>query len=426
MDKLLAVRLGFVFVIVVSGGYVAAAFVTAADSPAISEAPPTQNITVATTTRVRQAQAKENGEIVAYAPDGSILYYNETLNIYDDVDPVEGEDATVEYVGAKHLPPEDCPNTVRCSRNVVERVDLSSGETTRLYAEVTKGTTNTRWHDVDRINESHLLVGDISEHRIFVVDHRRDEITWTWNASDYFDPNSTGGDYPGDWAHLNDVEMLEDGRIVTSLRNLDVVVFIRPDEGVLEEWTLGGPGSDRLHGQHNPDYIPEENGGPALLIADSGANRIVEFQRVNGSWERSWVWKDRRLSWGRDADRLPGGNTLITDTNGNRVLEVDERGEVVWQVRVPTGYEAERVATGDESESGNSAQSLGLESQYVDERVPLPTYFVHSAQYLAPVWLDLTGVGLAIISVCGTFVWGLFEVWTRVRRSGSRGRNVAH
>ncbi|MFB6187541.1 MAG: arylsulfotransferase (asst), partial [Halobacteriaceae archaeon] len=65
-----------------------------------------------------------------------------------------------------------------------------------------------------------------------------------------------------------------------------------------------------IYEQHNPDYIPEKDGGPAVVVADSENNRVAEYQYLDGEWNRSWVWRDSQLRWPRDADRLPNGHTL--------------------------------------------------------------------------------------------------------------------
>ena len=140
-----------------------------------------------------------------------------------------------------------------------------------------------------------------------------------------------------------------------SPRNHDQVVFVKPGEGLQPEWTLGADDNHQiLFEQHNPDYIPEDRGGPAVLVADSKNNR------VNGSWEQSWVWADSKLQWPRDADRLPNGHTLITDSNGTRVIVVAKNGSIVWQTTIGLPYEAEQFP-GDES-TGPSARSANLTS----------------------------------------------------------------
>jgi len=91
---------------------------------------------------------------------------------------------------------------------------------------------------------------------VFVVDTETGIIEWEWEAQTDYGLDS-GGVYPGDWTHLNDVEALPDGRLMVSLRNHDQVVFLDRDDGLQEEWTLGADdGHDVLHEQHNPDYIP--------------------------------------------------------------------------------------------------------------------------------------------------------------------------
>ncbi len=57
------------------------------------------------------------------------------------------------------------------------------------------------------------------------------------------------------------------------------------------------------------------------------------------------------LSWPRDADRLPNGNTLITDSRAvpvTRVIEINSGGDLVWEFEVPITfgnlfYESDRL-----------------------------------------------------------------------------------
>ena len=46
--------------------------------------------------------------------------------------------------------------------------------------------------------------------------------------------------------------------------------------------------------------------------------------------------------------RLPNGNTLISESNNGRMLEVTQEGDVVWEYRVPerkTNNQGREVAT---------------------------------------------------------------------------------
>ena len=419
---------------------------------------PRQNITVIATDSNSWLGEKASGpraraELVAFNPNGSILYYNDTHTRYWDVDPVPGKRTTVEYAYADHLQQSQCPanwNHSRrevsqktwekytkvhgkvdaCTQNGVERVNLTTGEVTPIWSEATPGKEATRYHDFDRLNKTHFVVADIFLDRVFTVDTRDGQVEWVWNASDSFPINTTGGPYPKDWSHINNVEVLDDGKITVSARNQDRVVFLKPGKGLIKNWTLGSEDNySTLYEQHNPDYIPKENGGPAELVGDSENNRVVEYQRVNGNWKRTWTWQDSRMQWPRDADRLPNNNTLITDSNGNRVFEVNENGKIVWDVQIAFPYESERLGTGDESTGGTSAQKAGLQSRanrfsdqfWIGLKDLLPGKYLNGLMYITPVWIGLPELVAIAGGVVAIFIWSLCEAWwadvfTAVRR----------
>jgi len=390
---------------------------------------PRENITVVGTDSTAFVTNEGDGprkraELVAFAPNGSIYYSNETHTRYWDVDQVENTSATVEYVYADHLTSEECNSERVCTRNGIERVNLTTGEVTSIYSRITPGKHSTRWHDADRIDEDRLVVADIDRDRAFIVNTTSELVTWSWETQSDFDTDS-GGPYPVDWSHINDVESVElDGRptVMVSVRNHDQVVFIDVENGLREEWTLGSDDDhETLHEQHNPDFIPAAQGGPAVLVADSEAGRAVEYQRVNGSWEQSWEWQDPRMTWVRDADRLPNGNTLMADSNGDRVLEINETGDIVWEATIGFPYEAERLGTGDESTGGQSAAELDLQSRTPDASnrstvdsaaAWAPSTIVNGVAYLLPGWVGgfelLAALGLSITVP----VWTIVE-WRR-------------
>jgi hypothetical protein len=193
--------------------------------------------------------------------------------------------------------------------------------------------------------------------------------------------------------------------------------------GLIEGWTLGEEDNySILYEQHNPDYIPTERGGPAVLVGDSENNRVVEYQRTGDSWEQSWVWRDTRMQWPRDADRLPNGHTLITDSNGNRVFEVDKQGEVVWSVNIAFPYEAERLGTGDESAGGPSATQANLDSRTGSLRDSLliiakqliPGKYLNGLMYITPVWMGFLEVLELVVLLTSCLLWaGIEIVWRR-------------
>jgi len=427
-------RIAFLLIIVICGAYLAygaATGVTTATQSGVSEAPPTGNHTVVT-------ESAKFGTIIAYAPDGSVTYYNNTHTKYFDVDPVEGESMTVEYTATDtvHTSGPRCQDPP-CTRNVVERANFSTGGVTEMVVRYDHRENAGEWHDHVRVDEDRVVVADIADDQVFMLNTETGMQEWAWEAQSEF-PVNEGGSYPGDWAHINDVSVLDDGRVMVSLRNQDQVVFIDPETGMNESWTLGEEDDhDVQYEQHNPDYIPEERGGPAVVVADSENERVQEFGRDDGEWTRTWVWSDERMQWPRDADRLPNGNTLITDTNGKRLIEVNPEGDIVWEVELSHPYEAERLGTGDESAGGRSAEALGLESRTesgTDEsggvgaevftvvgdaiRDLLPSRVVNAIIYVGPTWMGRPEFGALTIAVLTGLTWGGSELRRFLRSRG--------
>ncbi|MFC4246046.1 aryl-sulfate sulfotransferase [Natribaculum luteum] len=441
-------RVAFVALILLSVAVVASASsggISTASEDDVPDAPPTENHTVVT-------ESGRAGTITAYAPDGDVTYYNNTRTKYFDVDPVEGDPLTVEYTATDtiHTEGPTC-RSPPCALNVIERADLETGEVEVVYERYDHKETAGEWHDADRINETHVVVADIVADQVFIVNTETEIVEWLWDAQSDF-PLDGGGPYPGDWAHVNDVEYIEsgemDGRIMVSLRNQDQVVFLDRDEGLLDEWTLGAEDDyDVQYEQHNPDYIPESEGGPAVVVADSENGRIQEFQREDGEWNRTWLWEDDQIQWPRDADRLPNGNTLITDTHGNRVMEVNESGDIVWEVGSTLPYEAERLETGAESEGGQSAAALGLESrteadsgggggggdgssiefnplEFLGEQLEsfLPHRIYNALLFATPIWMGKTEFAAIGVALLTGLTWTGLEIRWQLRDAGVRFR----
>ena len=389
------------------------------------------------------------GTIVAWRPNGSLLYYDDAHTKYFDVDPVEGESLTVEYAATDtiHTSGPTCESPP-CTRNVVERVNLSTGVTEEIYARYDDSELAAEWHDHVRVDDSHVLIADIVDDQVFLVDTETELVEWRWDGQSDF-PLEGGGPYPSDWAHINDVSLLEDGRVMVSLRNQDQVVFLDQKTGLVENWTLGSEDDhETLYEQHNPDYIPPDQGGPAVVVADSENGRIVEYRRIDPEsgnataaaadavWERTWQWQDARIQWPRDADRLPNGHTLIADTHGKRVVEVDQQGEVVWSVPVSHPYDVERLGTGSESTGGESAQRLGLESRTAEQNAdagfdPLdilsdvvtflvPSRVVNGVIFISPVWMGRPEFATALLGIGAALTWMGFELRWRLPDLGFR------
>jgi hypothetical protein len=314
-------------------------------------------------------------------------------------------------------------------------------------------------HDVDLLSEDELVVSHMrawnpenrtSGDRVVVYNLTTDEVTWSWRYREHFPADTDGGQNP-DWTHSNDVDPIPGGRLLLSPRNFDQVLIVNRSTKEITNRLGADDDYAVLKEQHNPDYLVSENGTPTLLVADSGNNRVVEYAFEDGAWTRTWSVGSDSLNWPRDADRLPNGNTLVTDTLNHRVLEITPTGDVVWEYHVTWGpYDAERVAYGDGSTSGPTIRDLDASGTYDIEDgdaggdVPaairetfdgtplagparsLAVFWGHYAPWVRPVWMgswDLLASLLAGALVVG---WVGAEVgrvaYGRVRRLQTAGQ----
>jgi hypothetical protein len=362
-----------------------------------------------------------NGHLIALNPNGTLRSYIDYHDEYYDVDPINQTHVVV--AAMDELTAAECPASHPCTLEIILVVNLDTKYTKSVYERYRKGTSENEWHDVDRIGESRYLVAEMERESVFIVNTSTEMVTWRWDSQSHYNI-STGGSqafttpgWPEDWTHLNDVEQLPDGRIMVSMRNHDEILFINKTTGVNNSWTIGeNDDTSILFEQHNPDYIPETRGGPAVIVADSQNNRIIEYQRENGEWNATYEWSDADMQWPRDADRLPNGHTLIADSNSGRIIEVDETGTVVWSVnRIGGNYDVERIGTGDESTGGESALELGLvgtesSTRSIDQlrgtgdRLTLrvkslvPPILLNSLIYVTPTWWNWIGLDGALFT----------------------------
>jgi hypothetical protein len=349
-----------------------------------------------------EADPKKPARLAAVGPRGSVEWvYNGSArgaSWFYDVDPLpNGNLLAVNTASGKTF---------------VYEVNPDTGE--RVWTEVLPITDT---HDVDRISEDELLVanmrnssGDTSDERIYVYNRTTDEVTWEWEFENHY-PLSTDVGVPNtdDWTHVNDVDEIAPGTFLVSPRNFDQVIAIDRET---KETTMR-LGEDENHTvldeQHNPTYLEGENGTPTLLVADSENDRVVEYARLDGSWERIWTVGTDQLSWPRDADRLPNGNTLIVDTLNQRVIEVTPRGEIVWELFAPWApYDAERLAYGDEA-GGPTMHDLGVSGSF-ELSGGAETRAGPAADRSFPTWLTITFGDTPIAGPVGVFA----EFWEGV------------
>ncbi|MFF4186281.1 aryl-sulfate sulfotransferase [Streptomyces sp. NPDC001691] len=175
---------------------------------------------------------------------------------------------------------------------------------------------------------------------------------WSWSAAEHLDR----GDYPlhpdygrEHWPLINSVTPLADGNVLASLRSVSAVVVIGRDTGEVLWRTEPGTVSQ----QHHPSELPDGN----LLVFDNGVyrpghdvpySRVVELDRASGAvvWEYHDPARESFFApFMGAAQRLPNGNTLVTDSPAGRLFEVTREGYLCWEFVVPQfgGYEESEV-----------------------------------------------------------------------------------
>lgn len=142
--------------------------------------------------------------------------------------------------------------------------------------------------------------------------------------------------------HTNTIEIIDrnidglckKGDLLISIRQLNLIAILDVEkEKVVWKW---GPGD--LSQQHHPTLLKNGN----ILVFDNGVNRkysrVVEINPLSKKivWEYKSNPKEHFYSESQGASqRLPDGDTLITDSDSGRVFEVTNEGKIVWEFYNP-------------------------------------------------------------------------------------------
>lgn len=196
------------------------------------------------------------------------------------------------------------------------------------------------------------------------------EIVWAWYTfqhADQFDFTEEGRvqiwNTGGDWAHANAVAVVppndlnddrfRPGNVIVSYRNLNTFIVI--DKSTHQIVWKSGPGNNLTIGQHNAQMIPKDLEGAGHILAfDNGGSggyppvfreysQVVEVDPL-APRPAAWIYnasKSGFQNWSffspfiSGAQRLGGGNTLITEGTKGRIFEVTSTGSIVWEYMSP-------------------------------------------------------------------------------------------
>jgi hypothetical protein len=340
----------------------------------------------------------------SYHDGGSVRYFEGTdegwressAPVYFDVTRLEDGRVLAGYMAGGY---EACgPYEAPCHRTGYRIIDPDpSPEVVEEWSFPVRNRVASEVHDVEPLPGGGFVLADMEHERILIVEDG--EVTWEWEASTRYDAPEDPTTV--DWLHINDVDRIGDGRFLVSVRNENQLLVLERGEGVVEVINEDGD-ADVLYHQHNPQWL----GDGAVLVADSENHRVVELHRTeSGDWEPVWVLEGaggQKFDWPRDADRLPNGNTLITDTRNARLLEVNESGRVVWERQFDyrtLPYEADRLPEG-ETVGGPTYGDEGTAGAAGGE-VPVltPLLRLASAAVRLPLWVGELHVFTTLVAL---------------------------
>ncbi len=172
--------------------------------------------------------------------------------------------------------------------------------------------------------------------------NRAGEIVWIWRAWEHLAPE----DFPihpifdrYHWPLINGLGVTRAGQVLMSLRTTSGVIGINRASGKVDFHI----GHDVLAQQHTPVELANGN----ILIFDNGNmrpgnssthSRVVEVDpRTNTV---AWQYRDEMRAaffsaYMGAAQRLPNGNTHITESATGRLFDVTPDGDVVWEYVIP-------------------------------------------------------------------------------------------
>lgn len=267
---------------------------------------------------------------------------------------------------------------------------------------------NSEIHDVMPVEGGFIAVDMEYERLIFIPKDAKDGVsTVLWRASKFYDAPEDATEE--DWLHINDVDRISENEYLISVRNENQLLVINTTQGKATQVINKERDKDILSRQHNPQWLSEDR----ILVADSHNLRIVELEKQDGEWVPVWgidKAQGEQFRWPRDADRLPNGNTLITDSRNHRVVEVNAQGETVnsWDVGF-LPYEADAMSVGEtvggQSYPANEVadpRENGVMGKIVNavqhvESIPVWVKPIHGWLFLVILALFIAGISIETI-----------------------------
>jgi Arylsulfotransferase (ASST)/Carbohydrate binding domain len=186
------------------------------------------------------------------------------------------------------------------------------------------------------------------------------ELIFQWRSWDNYDIRDLVPIANSDFAHMNGIDIDDDGNLLVSARHLSEVTKVNTDSGDIM-WRLSGVHSsfnflhDPLNGtsyQHNISAL----GNGRYMVFDNGdyhspiVSRAVEYQLDLTNMTADMIWQfrdtpDKYTFWLGSAQRLASGNTLIDFVSSGypKAIEVDSNGIKHFELSLVPGSESYRA-----------------------------------------------------------------------------------
>ncbi|MFL5339784.1 MAG: PQQ-binding-like beta-propeller repeat protein [Gemmataceae bacterium] len=118
-----------------------------------------------------------------------------------------------------------------------------------------------------------------------------------------------------DHGRISDANRMRDGRIVCLFNNNQLIFFSAEGK---EEVTA------KMDSWGGVDSLPNGH----VIVSQIYANKIVE---VDGKGNVVWEFKQAGAWVGA---RLPDGNTLVASKQGQKMFKVDPKGKILWEKEI--------------------------------------------------------------------------------------------
>ena len=170
-----------------------------------------------------------------------------------------------------------------------------------------------------------------------------DEISWKYGQV------GTGGSGANQLFAPTAAHLLDNGSILITDQGNNRVIEVDVNGNIDWQYGTTGVSGSGFNQLGTPAFEAQRLSNGNTLITDSENHRIIEVDpQKQIVWQYGTTGSPTPIFNPRDAERLANGNTLVADTDHRRIIEVDSSKTIVWEltnVQLPT--DADRLTDGN-------------------------------------------------------------------------------